>query len=298
MQLFWQQTANGLGEGAIIVIFALGFSLIFSQLGILNVAQGTFATWGAIISYYFYEDMGHSIWLSAVVATVAAGLIGVVVDLTCFTPLRGRGSRGGGLFSTLITSIGAWIALLSLAQLVIGANANGFPPGSTPSRVFHVAGLQITSMVAIDFVAAIVVSVAMWLLLGRTEFGASVRAIGRDPRTIAIAGINTRVVVLWTAFLAAALSGLAGVLNGMTNNVITYNLGEPLLVVGFAAVVLGGVGSITGTVLGGFAIGLIQVYSAQYISSSFQDAITYAVLLLVLVARPQGLLGRARLVRA
>lgn len=297
MQLFWQQTVNGLGEGSIIVIFALGFSLIFSHLGILNVAQGTYATWGAITSFYVYEDLGHSIWLSAVLGTLAAGGIGIAVDLVCFTPLRGRG-RGGGLFSTLITSIGAWIALLSLAQLTIGANANGFPPGATPTRVFRVFGLQITSMVLVGLAAAIAVSIIMWILIDHTHFGASVRAIGRDPRTIAIAGVNTRVVVLWTAFLAAALSGLGGVLSGMTDNVITYDLGESLLVVGFAAVVLGGVGSITGTVIGGFAIGLIQVYSAQYISSSFQDAITYTALLLVLVARPRGLLGRSQLIRA
>jgi branched-chain amino acid transport system permease protein len=295
MELFFQQTINGLGQGAIIVVFAIGFSLIFSNLGILNVAQGTFASWGAIVAYYVCVDAHLPIWLCAVVGGLAIGGLGVAVDLVCFAPLRRRST---GLFAPLISSIGAWIVLLNIAQIVIGANTNGFPTGAVPKLVFHVFGLYITSMVAIDVAVAVVVAVAMGLLLNRTRFGASVRAIGLDPRTIAIAGINTRVVAVCTAFLAAAMSGLAGVLSGLTDNVITYNFGESLLIVGFAAVVVGGVGSLAGCVLGGFAFGLIQVYSAQYVSSAFSDAITYSVLLLALVVRPRGLFGRTLEARA
>lgn len=295
MALFLQQVVNGLGQGAIIVMFAVGFSLVFSKLGILNVAHGTFATWGAMLSYYAYTGLHVSIWLCMLLGALGAGVIGIVVDTVCFAPLRGRSS---GLFGALITSIGAWTASLAIAQLIIGPNANGFPPAAAPSTALHVGGITILPMVIINVATAIVVSSAIWLLVNRTRFGAALRAIGHDSRSVAIAGVNTRIVIVWTACLAAGAAGLAGALSGLTDNVITFNGGDSLLIVGFSAVVIGGFGNIGGAVFGGFALGVIEVLSAQYISSNFQDAITFALLLAVLLVRPQGLFSQREVLRA
>jgi branched-chain amino acid transport system permease protein len=285
MQVFIQQVVNGIGQGALIALFAVGFGLIFSKLGILNVAHGSFATWGAVISYYTYVDLHVSVILCVVLGTIGAGVAGMLVDILCFAPLRGRGS---GAFGSLITSVGAWIIALSLAQTIIGPNANGFPAGAAPSGIITISGIIVLPMVLIDVIVAVVLGVGVWALVRLTPFGASLRTIGHDPRSAAIVGINPKVVILWTAFIAAALAGLAGALAALTNNTITYNVGDGLLVVGFAAVVIGGVGSVSGAILGGFGLGLVQVLSAQYISSSFRDAITYGVLLTILMIRPQG----------
>jgi len=286
---------NGLGYGVLIGLFAVGFGLEFSKLGILNVAHGTFATWGAIFAFYVCTGLGVPLWVAVVAAVGGAGLVGLFVDLICFAPLRNRGSQM--LIGTLITSVGAWIAFLSIAQQIVGVNAQGYPATATPSWSFEVFGVRVLGTTVINVSVAVVACILIWLLLHRTSFGAAVRAIGHDARSIAIVGVNTRFVILGTAVLAAAAAGLAGALAGVSTNDISFDVGEGLLVAGFAAVVLGGVGSVVGAMLGGIAIGIIQVLSAQYISSAFRDAITFGVLLLVLLIRPRGLFADRQLNR-
>lgn len=295
MQLLLQQMVNGLGRGALIALFAVGFSLIFSKLGILNVAHGTFATWGAVFAYYLYTDLPLNIWVCVALGAVGAGVVGMIVDTICFQPLRGRST---GIFGMLITSIGAWIISLSLAQTIVGPNATGFPPGASPPGIIQIGSLIVLPMYAIDVGLAIAIGLLVWGVLRWSSFGSSVRAIGHDPRSIAIAGTNPRIVVVGTAFLAAGIAGLAGALEGLTSNNVSYNLGENFLVVGFCAVVIGGYGSVIGAVIGGFVIGMLEVLSAQYISSSFRDAIVFSVLFAVLVLRPKGLFAEAQVSRA
>ena len=295
MHLLVQQLINGLGQGALYALFAIGFGLIFSKLGILNVAHGTFATWGGLITFYAYKDLGIPVWVAIVLATIGAGLTGIVMDIVCFAPLRGRDV---GLMGALITSIGAWILSVSLAQVLVGANDNGFPPDAVPSTVFRVAGYIVLPTVVIDVCVTIVVALSVIVWLRWTRFGAAVRAVGFDARSIAITGINTRGVILATAFVAAAIAGLAGALTGLSTNDISFNMGQALLLQGFAAVVIGGVGSVGGAAAGGFLIGITQVLSANYISSSFRDAITFGLLIALLIARPQGIFGEVQVTRA
>jgi branched-chain amino acid transport system permease protein len=296
MQVFFQQVVNGLGQGVLIGLFAIGFGLVFSKLGILNVAHGTFATWGALIAFYAATGLGVPLWLAVAVGVVGAGLVGVLVDVLCFQPLRGRGSQM--MIGTLITSIGVWIVSLSLAQELVGVHGNGYPATLLPEWSVSVFGVLILASTFINVCVAVVVVVAIWVLLNRTGFGAAVRAIGHDACSVAVVGVNPRLTIIGTAFLAAGVAGLAGGLAGITSNDISFNVGETLLLAGFAAVVLGGVGSIGGAMLGGITIGVVQVLSAQYVSSAFRDAITFGVLLAVLIIRPQGLFNQLEANRA
>jgi branched-chain amino acid transport system permease protein len=300
VQLFIQQLINGIGQGALIALFAVGFNMLFSALGILNIAQGTIATFGAIACFYTVTDAGVPLWLGALLGAVAGGLLGVIVDAICFAPIRDRAIEAAGLpgMSTLITSMGAWIALLALAQLIVGPVGQGFSTDILPDEAILVGGIRILPMTIINVASALIIGAAMSYMLARTKLGATARAIGFRRQSIVITGSNTTLWIVVLSFIGCAVTGLAGSLAGITYNAITFDIGDALMFSGFAAVVLGGMGSTAGAMTGGFLLGVIQVMSAQYVSSSFRDAITYGLLLVVLIALPRGLFGKASAARA
>ncbi|MCR1783397.1 branched-chain amino acid ABC transporter permease [Nocardioides carbamazepini] len=295
MQLLMQQLLNGIALGSIYALFAVGFSLILAKMGILNVAHGTFATWGALSSYWLVFEHGLSFWLALVLGVVFAGALGVAADLIAFEPLR---KRNAGTFAPIIASIGIWIVLLTLAEAFSGPTATSYPTESVPTEPIRVAGLLLLPAQVISVIALVVIVTAVHLLLTRSRFGAAVRAVSVDPRSATIVGVNARSTLIAVAFLAAAIAGLAGILAALSDNNVSFGIGEALLLKGFAAVVVGGYGDIRGAALLGVAIGVLEVMSAQYISSGFRDAITFGVLLVVLVLRPQGIFGERQLVRA
>lgn len=295
VQLLAQQLVNGIALGSVYALFAIGFALILARMGILNVAHGTFATWGALSSYWLVAERGVNFWVAALVGIAFAGLIGVAADVFAFEPLR---RRNAGMFAPIIASIGIWIVLLTVAEAFAGPTTKSYPVDAVPTTPVRIAGLLVLPAHLLSIAALIVVVVAVHLLLNRSRFGAAVRAVSVDPRSAQIVGVDARRTLITVAFLAAAIAGLAGVLAALSDNNVSFSLGEALLLKGFAAVVVGGYGDIRGAAAVGVAIGVLEVLSSQYISSGFRDAITFGVLLVVLVARPQGLFGERQLVRA
>jgi len=295
VQLLLQQLVNGIALGSVYALFAIGFALILAKMGILNVAHGTFATWGALASYWLVADHGVNFWLALLLGVVFAGVLGVLVDLLAFEPLR---RRSAGLFAPIIASIGVWIVLLTLAEGFAGPVTKSYPNNAVPEKPLKIFGLIVLPAQLITVIALILVVTAVHLLLTRTRFGAAVRAVSADPRSARIVGVNARTTLVAVAFMAAAVAGLAGALGALADNNVSSSIGEGLLLKGFAAVVVGGYGDIRGAALMGVGIGVLEVMASQYISSGFRDAITFGVLLLVLVVRPQGLFGERQLVRA
>lgn len=295
MDLFLQQLLNGLAVGSTYSLFAIGFSLVFASMGILNLAHGTFATWGAIVALLTITTLDLPFWLALVVGIVAAGLIGVIVDQLGFQPLRGRGSGSLGL---IITSIGFWIILLELALVVNGPNALRFPDSELKSARFTLGPLSVSGPQALSIIALVVVGLLVWLFMTRTRFGSAIRAVGYDRTASMLGGLEPRKVIIFTAFLAAAIAGLAGILSGFATNNVSPSLGEGMLLKGFAAVVVGGFGDIRGAIVGGLLIGVFEVLGAEYISSGLRDAITFGLLFLFLIVRPSGIFGEVRHERA
>ena len=295
MQLLAQQLVNGIALGSIYALFAVGFALVMAKMGILNFAHGTFATWGALASYWLVADHGVNFWIALAIGVGFAGLVGVLADQIAFEPLR---RRGVGVFPPIIASVGVWIVLLTLAEASAGPFAVSYPAGSIPAEPFRVWGLLMLPAQVISVIALVVVVLAMHLLLTRTRFGGAVRAVAVDRHSATIVGVDARRTLIVVAFLAAAIAGLAGVLGALSDNNVSATVGEGLLLKGFAAVVVGGYGDIRGAALTGVAIGVLEVMSSQYVSSGFRDAVTFGVLLLVLVVRPQGLFGERQLRRA
>lgn len=286
MDLLLQQIGNGLALGALYALFGLGFGLVFSTLGILNVAHGTFATWGALFCVWLVIHFNVPFVVALVVGLVGAGLIGVIVDEVAFQPLR---SRPEFVIPTLITSIAALIILEGLARLATDAQALRFPAGSVPGGGFDIGTVRLSWSQAIALVALVVVGLALYLLLTRTRFGLAMRAVGHDPDAASLGGVDPRTVTRVTAFLAAGAAGLAGILLALSTNNITFLMGAGLLLKGFAAVVVGGVGDVRGTVLAGLFLGVAEVLTGEYVGATYQDMVSFGLLIVFLVVRPQGI---------
>lgn len=295
MQLFLEQLINGCALGSLYALFGLGFGIVFSTLGILNAAHGSYASWAAIAALAAVEQLKLPFLPALVIGVVGGGLLAVVVDQIAFQPLRRRGS---GMLGALITSIAFWIILDSLAGTATGQQSLSFPRGSYPGTMFHVGGIPVAAMQLVTVAVMLAVTFGLHLLIRRSRFGAAMRAVGWNQTAAALGGVNPRYVVIVTAFIAGATSGLAGVLGGITTHNVSFLLGEGLLLKGFAAVVVGGYDDVRGTALAGVGLGVLEVMSAQYLSSGLRDGITYALLLTFLLVRPRGLFGSAGFSRA
>jgi branched-chain amino acid transport system permease protein len=297
MELFLQQLLNGLSLGSVYAIFAVGFSLIFATLGILNVAHGTFATWGALAALVVMQEVGGELGfaLAAVAAVLVAGALGVLTDLVAFEPLRGRGTEFLGM---IISSIGVWIILGTLAVMATNATPQPIPQDMLPEGLLTMGGLVLRPIDVITLISAISIAAAVYWLMYRTRTGAAIRAVGLNPSSATIVGVSARRSIALTSFLAAAIAGFAGLLAASASQVVDFHLGEPLLLKGFAAVVIGGFGSIPGAYLGGLFIGVSEILAGQYLGGVFQDGITYLFLIAILLFRPRGLFAEAQLKRA
>ncbi len=295
MQLFFEQLVNGWALGSLYALFGIGFGLVFSTLGILNAAHGTYASWAAILGYFAVERFGLPFPVAMLCGVMGGGLLSIIVDQIAFQPLR---AMKAGLLGTLITSIAFWIILDSLAGFATSQQSLAFPAASFPSGMIDFRLIRIPTMQLIVIAALIISTSGLHLLITRTRIGAAMRAVGWNEVAAALGGVNSRMIVLLTAFLAGATSGLAGVLAGISTSNVSFTLGEGLMLKGFAAVVVGGYDDVRGTAIAGVLLGIFEVFIAQYISTSFRDGFTYILLLLFLVMRPKGLFGSASFVRA
>lgn len=295
MSLFLEQLINGIALGSLYALFGLGFGLVFSTLGILNAAHGCYASWAAIAAFYFAQWFQLPFIAAVAVGIGTGGLLALLVDRIAFQPLRDRGHE---MLGALITSIAFWIILDNLAGLATGQQSLTFPRGSYPNELFRIGGIPISAMQLITIGSMIVVTVGLHLLIARSRFGAAMRAVGWNPSSAALSGVDPRRTMVVIAFLAGAASGFAGVLGGVMTANVSYSLGESLMLKGFAAVVVGGYNDVRGTALAGVALGILEVMTSQYLSSGLRDGITYALLLGFLLLRPRGLFGSAGYSRA
>lgn len=308
--LFIQQVINGLAIGGVYAIFALGYTLVFSILGIINFAHGAVFTLGA---YFTYALIGSRFGLNGLLAQVQspialpfiiatlvsailAGLVAVLIERTAFRTLR---KRGADPLLTLVSSLGVAVVLVNLIQYLVGAEAysyptavalSGLPPsinlGSDENR------LIVRTAQIVIFAVSIIVLIALTVLINRTRLGKAMRAVAEDGTTASLLGINTDRVIMFTFFLSGFVGGIAGTLVGLSVSITGPYFGIGFGLKGLAVIVLGGLGNIPGAVLGGMVIGLAEaLVPAQYIG--YKDAVAFAILFAVLLIRPQGLLGRA-----
>ncbi|GAC1336976.1 MAG: branched-chain amino acid ABC transporter permease [Myxococcales bacterium] len=285
-----QQALNGVFVGSIYALFAVGYTLVFGVLDILNLAHQAVFMLAAFAALALVAEAHLSLWAALPVAVIFAGLLGLVLERLAFRPLRGRADSN---ISGLISSLAMATVFEAIALQLFGPDISRFPIGTLPDRMVRI-GTASASLLQLFIVAVAVVLMALLtFLVARTRLGRQLRAVAENPRAARVLGVNVDRVIAAAFFLSSALGGAAGVLFGLAFNSISPDVGRSVELKGLAVIILGGMGSITGAVVAGFAIGLIEVFTVARFGSSFRDAVSFTVLFLVLLARPRGLLGQA-----
>jgi neutral amino acid transport system permease protein len=283
-----QLTVEGLQFGLIIALAAVGLSLIFGTTGLVNFSHGELVTLGAIAAYYLSAGAGLPFLLAAPIAVVIAGALGGVQDRILWRPLR---KSGTGLIAMMIVTIGLALFLRAFFQYQFGAGSRSFPAYTTQAGI-DLGLFSLTPRAMWSMGIATVVLVLVGLALIKTRIGKATRAVADNPALAASSGIDVdRVIqVVWIA--GAALAGLAGILLGLAQQV-NFQLGFQILLLTFAAVVLGGLGTAFGALVGALVVGVFLQVSTLVIPSELKNAGALAILIIILLVRPQGILGRA-----
>ncbi len=289
-----QQLINGILTGSVYALFALGFNLVLGALNILNVAQGAIFTLSAFVAYYLISVYHLAFPFAFLVAVLVGGLINVALEVLIFRPLR---TRGGTSMSTLVASIGASMILISIAQLISGAQVERFPFGTIPDIQWNNFDIRISFTQVLVLSVTVLTMAGTYVMLNKTRLGKAIRTIAFSERIGLMLGIPTISIARWTFFVSGALGGLAGVLLGIMYNSVYFLMGEPYVLKGFAAIVIGGFGSVTGVIVASMMIGLAEVFSTVMGIGKFKDVVTFGMLFLFLLLRPNGLFGRDEEVR-
>ena len=302
MSFFFQELVNGITTGALYSLVALGFSMVYGVLKLLNFAHGDLYMVGAYIGFFVIQWFGGAQHLTIAVPlllvimfVLAAGLVGglgVAIERFAYRPLR-----DAPRIAPLITAIGVSFFLESSALLLFGAQYRVY---NTADFISLSSGIQIGS-VTIDSVQILVLVLGVLLMAGlqllvnRTRLGRQMRAVAADREAAEMLGINVNFVITATFFLGSALAGVAGIMGGLLFNQVTSTIGFIAGLKAFTAAVVGGIGSIPGAMLGGLVIGVAESFVTGYISSTYSNLIVFGILIVVMLLRPSGLLGRAQL---
>jgi len=286
-----QQLINGLMLGASYALIGVAFSLILGIFDMLNIAIGEVFMLGAFFGLALVTR-GMPFLPALLIAMVLAGLVNLVVERFAFRPLRGTPP-----VIPLLSSIGFSMLLTDTAVNVWGSERTQFPP-SVRVLNFELGPILVSSVQLVILGTAVLLMVVLHLLVERTKIGRGMRAVAENPETASILGVDARRVIVTTFFASGALAGAAGMLVGLTFSVISPFIGIEIGLKGVVAMVVGGAGNIQGAMLAGPILGIAEVLSVAYLGAVYRDVVVYGLLILVLVVRPQGLLGaveRARL---
>ena len=290
-----QQLVNGVLLGATYALFALGFTLMFGVLRVINLTYGFYFTAGAFVALYVTRNLHQGLAVALPAAALASGLIAVVIDAALLTRLR---RRHADELSSLMVTLGAVLALYAGLSTWLSPDIRRLPPGVIGMRALVLGGVRVTQAQLLILGACIVLSGGLVWLVRYSRVGLGIRAMAENPDAAGLMGINTARLAAFVSFLSGALAGAGGVLIGLAFNAIYPYMGEQMMLRGFVVVILGGLGDIFGALIAGLLLGVIEVLTAGYIDSGLKEAVAFAILVLVLWTRPTGLFGRAAARRA
>jgi branched-chain amino acid transport system permease protein len=302
VHFFLQQVVNGLTTGSLYALIALGYSMVYGVLKLLNFAHGDLYMVGAYIGFFVIQWFGGAQHLSIAVPlllvimfVLAAGLVGglgVAIERFAYRPLR-----DAPRIAPLITAIGVSFFLESSALLLFGAQYRVYNTADflSLSSGIQIGSVTIDSVQILVLVLGVVLMTGLQLLVNRTGLGRQMRAVAADREAAEMLGINVNFVITATFFLGSALACVAGIMGGLLFNQVTSTIGFIAGLKAFTAAVVGGIGSIPGAMLGGLVIGVAESFVTGYISSTYSNLIVFGILIVVMLIRPSGLLGRAQL---
>jgi len=280
---------QGISKGSIYALVALGYSMVYGIVKLINFAHGDIMMVGAYMVWFGLSVLKLPFAVAVLFSVMVCAVLGVVIEKLAYKPLR-KSAR----ISLLITAIGISLLLQNVIQLVFEAKSrevkNYYP--AIFSEVITIGGFAIEITTIITIVVSVISMVALWLFITKTKMGKAMRAVSEDTATAKLMGINVDRVISFTFFIGSILASIAAILFvGKYSNVTRPTMGSMLGLKAFIAAVFGGIGSVPGAVLGGFAIGILESVAISYISPSYSDAIVFGILILVLLFRPNGIFG-------
>jgi len=292
---FLQQLINGLAFGSILALIAIGYTMVYGILRFINFAHGDIFMLGAFAGFYLAPKIATVFPMPSIVGALAVMIVsmavcaalGVLIERLAYRPLRKRPK-----LTVLITAIGVSLFIEYAGQFFFGAAPKKFPDILPVLPVTKLGGLSLNSNQIIVLAVTLILLVALRFIVMKTKMGTAMRAVSFNPEAAALMGVNTDVVISFTFALGSALAAAAGILWA-----INYPSIDPLMGIlpglkAFVAAVLGGIGNLPGAALGGIIIGVTETLVSGYISSTYRDAIAFAVLILILLVKPSGLLGK------
>jgi branched-chain amino acid transport system permease protein len=285
---FLQYLINGISIGAVYAIIALGYTMVYGIAKMLNFAHGDVIMVGAYMSFCVTSYLGLPAVVGVLVAVAVCTLLGIVIEGLAYKPLRGVPS-----LAVLITAIGVSYFLQNVAQLIWGSAPKNFTSivSMKPLSLFD-GQITITGEVIITILASVAIMVGLTLFTTRTRTGKAMRAVSEDRDAAQLMGINVNQTISMTFAIGSALAAIAGVLLCSTVPTLMPTTGAMPGIRAFTAAVFGGIGSIPGAMLGGILLGIIETFSKAYLSTQFSDAIVFLVLIVILLVKPAGLLGK------
>ena len=289
--LFLQQLVNGITLGGVYALIAVGYTMVYGVIQLINFAHGEIYMLGAFLAYTLVAVVGMPFFPAFVLTLLICAVLGVVLDFVAYRPLR-KAPR----LAALITAIGMSIFLQNMAMLIWGSQIKSYPRDLLPA--FFSESAITFGDVSLSWLQLFILSITLLfmiilhLTIHKTRIGMAMRAISQDKTASALMGIGVNRVISFTFAIGSAMGGMAGILVGLYYNAIFPTMGYVAGIKAFAAAVLGGIGSVPGAMLGGGVLGIAEVMGAGYISSEYRDGISYAVMIAVILFKPSGLIGK------
>lgn len=286
MHTILQQVINGLSLGSIYALLALGYTMVYGIIKLINFAHGDIYMLGAFWGYYVINTYHVDFIVALLSAMIVTALAGMIIEYLAYRPLR-----NSPRITALITAIGVSYFLENGMSYLFGANTRNFPQ-VVKQHNFTALGISISNIQVLILVTALILMILLQLIIQKTKMGTAMRAVAVDQEAAALVGINPDHVISFTFGLGSALAGAAGVLIGLYYNSIDPLMGMTPGIKAFVAAVVGGIGSVPGAAVGGFLIGLLETGVQAIGLSAYKDAAVYVVLILILIVLPAGLLGK------
>ena len=284
MEEFFHQLTNGLAVGGIYALIALGYTMVYGVLRLINFAHGDLFTLGSYLGLTLLFSLGLQGKMSGIL--VGGALIVMSMGLVASRPLR-----GANRLAAVVSALGASIFFSNAIMLVYGARSQVYPNGILPSVAVSLLGVDIPLMRIVMFVGTVVLMLLLYGFINHTRIGTAIRAVAIDQDTAKLMGINVDNIISMIFLIGPALGGAAGVMMGLYYGQITYDMGFSFGLKAFTAAIMGGIGNIPGAMVGGILLGVLEAMGAAYVSIAWKDAIAFLVLILILIFRPTGLLG-------
>ena len=284
--MFLKQVINGVQVGSIYALVALGYTMVYGIVKLLNFAHGDFIMVGAYISLFAMTGAGMPIWLAAIIAVAGCALLGVLTEKIAYKPLRNSPK-----LSVLITAIAVSLLLENLFLLLFSSSPKPYPNAiNFPS--IDVGPIQVSGVTLMTILLSAVSMIALQLFVKKTRMGRAMRAVSEDAQAVTLMGVSVNKTISLTFAIGSGLSAIAAIMYCSAYPMVEPYMGSMLGLKAFIAAVLGGIGIIPGAMLGGFVIGLIESLTKAYISSQLADAMVFGILIVVLLVKPAGIFGK------